>query len=240
MTSEPSLSDHWQGAEAEMARAAARGDAEGVRAARAQGAGANAISARGMPMLLWPVAHPCVPGFEALLAAGADPNAAYESGGNEGRIGNLLARQEDRRFLDAALAAGMDANARSASGEAVLWAAIVAGRWTAVQALIEAGADPDMPQHEDGWYTPLTFYSRGAFDKVVWLLENGADAGRVRRKTTEDGRVEARPYILQNIFYYEVDESYPALAAAQARAQEIVREQGHERPPRPARYDARR
>ena len=236
MTSEPALADHWRGAAADMARAAARGDAAGIRAARAAGADPDAISAQGMPMLLWPVAHPCVPGFEALLAAGADPNATYESGGQPGRIGNLLARQPDRAYLDAALAAGLDANARAPGGEAVLWAAITAGRWPAVQALIEAGADPNTPQHDGGWYTPIAFYAAGAFDKVVWLLEHGAEPGVTIERTDDQGRRTRASHVLEDIFYYEVGEAYPGLAAAQAEAQRLVRARGHDRPPRPKRY----
>ena len=235
-TSAPSEADHWTGEAARMARAAARGDARAVAAARAAGADPNAVSRQGMPMLLWPVTHGCLPGFEALLAEGADPNAAYASDTRRGVVGDLLAKQEDAAFLKAALGAGLDPDGRAPGTDGVLWSAILAGNWPAVQALIEAGADADTPDHEGGWYTPLAFYSTGAFDKVVWLLEHGADAGVTAERRTKDGTVRVRP-VLEDIFYYRIDaERFPDLAAAQRRAQSIVQNQGHRPPPRPNRY----
>ena len=206
--------------------------------ARAVAAGADpdALSAQGMPMLIWPITRNCPAGFQALLDAGADPDRDFQSAGRTGPIGALLVRQPDLHFLRAALEAGMNPDPADAA-EPLLWSAILGGNWPAVQVLIEGGVDPDTPDHRDGWYTPLAFYSSGAFDKAAWLLERGADAGRTATRRRPDGETAEVEHILEDIFYYRIDpERFPALHEAQKRAQAIVTEQGHTRPPRPNRY----
>ena len=244
----PPTGDHWSGPDAALADAAACGDAGDVRAAVARGADPNAIGRREMPMLLWPVLAGSEAGFRALLEAGADPNLRIDrsrtgAGADEGAPQRdslalaLLAQGDYATFLDAALVRGLDPNAVS-GGEPLVWRMALGGQWESVKRLIEAGAEVDVNDVEGGpRYTLLGYYSTGAFDKALWLLDQGADPGIAITRQRDDGSpYEAYP-ILENVFYYEVDgRAFPGLAAAQGEMQRRVLSMGYERPPRPRRY----
>lgn len=243
----PPTVDHWSGAEAALADAAACGDASGIRAAVARGADPNAIGRQEMPMLLWPVLAGSEDGFRLLLEAGADPNARIDRARTKaGATGEperdslalaLLAQGPYEAFLDAALVHGLDPNAVS-GGEPLVWRMALGGQWDSVKRLIEAGADVDANDVADGpRYTLLGYFSTGAFDKALWLLDHGADPGIAIEREREDGSAYQAYPILENVFYYEVDaRAFPELAAAQGEMQRRVLSMGHERPPRPRRY----
>jgi hypothetical protein len=188
-----------------------------------------------MPMVLWPALAGNHEGFAALIEAGADPEAPFR---DDGVATELLVPMEDQRFLDTALASGADPNAIGSNAEPLVWKAFYADRWDVIQKLIAAGADVDAPNHGDPSHTLLSTYSNGAFDKVIWLLERGADPSH-RIEAAPPGhedRVGAQP-ILENVFYVEVDEArFPQGAADQERAQAMLLKKGYSRPPRPRRY----
>ena len=234
----PPLDDHWTGANAQLAKAAARGDASGIRDAIRAGADVNAVSAEGMPMILWPALGGSLEGFAALLDAGANAEAAFDG---DAIATEMLVRLEDQRFLGEALARGADPNAVGSNTEPLIWKAHFADRWDAIQTLIESGADVDAFNHGEHGATLLANYSRGAYDKAIWLMKRGANP-TWRIQTAPPGyedRVGAMP-ILENIYYYEVDaEAFPEIARAQREAQELARDKGYPVPPRPKRYALR-
>lgn len=231
----PRVQDHWQGANAELARVAARGDRPGVQAAVAAGGDPKAVSPQQLPMILWPVMAGSHEGYVALLDAGADPEQPYKT---DSIATEFLVGLDDQRFLDTALSRGADSDAVASNREPLVWKAFYADRWDVVQKLVEAGADVDAANHDDPGHTLLSNASNGAFDRAVWLLERGADPSH-RIETAPPGyedRIGAQP-ILENIYYIEIDaERFPEGAAAQKRAQALVAERGHDRPPRPRRY----
>lgn len=237
----PALSDHWSGANADLAKAAARGDERGIAAAIEAGADPAARSRQGMPMVLWPVLGGSFEGYRALLEAGADPEARFPASADdraETGIATEMMMRADAAFLAEALTRGADPDAVGSNGEPLVWKAHYADRWDLVEVLVEAGGDVDAFNHGERGQTLLRNASAGMFDRTVWLLEEGADPTwkiETAPKGHED-RVGAMP-ILENIYYYEVDpERFPDGAAQQRRAQEIVREMGHPPPPRPRRY----
>ena len=230
------VADHWSGANADLARAAARGDRAGMERALAKGADANAVSKRGMPMVLWPVQARSVEGFEALLDEGARPDAPF--GDDGGIAGEMLFGLGDPAYLDLALTRGLSPDAIGSDGEPLVWKAYYADDWEGLKRLVEAGGDPDAPKRGMTGDTVLAVYAAGAFDRAVWLLEQGARADW-RIETAPPGmghRVGAQP-ILEDIFWKPTDaEAFPDLAAAQKRAQQIVSARGHRAPPRPKRH----
>ena len=232
------LADHWSGPEARLAEAARDGDADGVRAAVAAGADPNAVSAHGMPMVLWPVLTGSFEGYVALLDAGADPEARFD----EGAVATeMMVGLDDQRFLGEALARGADPDAVGSNTEPLVWKAHFADRWDVVQTLIESGADVDAANHGEPGATLLANYSRGLFDRALWLLRRGADpTHRIDAAPPgHEDRIGAMP-ILENIHYYPVDaEAFPKIAADQEAVQAYLAEQGYPVPPRPRRYAVR-
>ena len=237
----PPLADHWSGANADLAKAAARGDKRGVTEAIEAGADPNAVSRQGMPMVLWPVYANSFEGYLALLEAGADPEARFPAG-SEDRADTAVATEmmmrADAKFLNEALVRGADPDAVGSNGEPLVWKAHYADRWDLIRALIEAGGNVDAFNHGERGQTLLRNASAGQFDRAVWYLEQGADP-TWKIETAPVGyedRIGAMP-ILENIYYYEIDATrFSEGAEQQKRAQDLVRGMGHPPPPRPKRY----
>jgi len=105
---------------------------------------------------------------EAVLAAGADPNATTKDGGLplKAAIGNV-------EILKLLLKAGAKPDAVDAYGDPVIFAAIGDQRNDALEALLQAGADPARP--DKNGRTPLE-YARSMFyqDSVDMLVKHGA------------------------------------------------------------------
>ena len=91
----------------------------------------------------------------ALVAAGADPNAADTRPvvGHGATPLHLVADANDPTLVHALVAAGAREDARSLAGQTPLWWACNAGRVAAARELLAAGADPNVRCHEG--YGPL-------------------------------------------------------------------------------------
>lgn len=233
MTTAVRVDQHFKGAELELAEAAARGDtAEVERLVRERHADPNAVSAEGMPLLLWPVQAGNLEGTRALLANGADPNHAIP------RFGApivLVSKLDDPKWLRLFLDHGGKANQRSADDEPLTRIAMLAGHWDSVKLLVERGADIDAGAHGNEQRTLLGFYSgSGQFDKVHWLLERGADPTLRLENAPVAQRVGA-PFILESIYWYPIDAAkFPDGAQWQRKSQQWLRAHGIiEVPPEP-------
>src|SRR5690606_32588046 len=128
------------GAEADVVRAASRGDLEGVRAALAAGGQVGATQNDGSSALLWAAYHADLEMTQLLLEAGADPNVANRYG-----VTPLLqaSRTGDAPIVAALLAAGADVARTHPEGETALMGAARAGSVETVELLLEHGADPN-------------------------------------------------------------------------------------------------
>lgn len=91
----------------------------------------------------------------ALVAAGADPNAADTRPviGHGTTPLHFAADADDPELVRALIAAGADVNARSLAGQTPLWWACNTGRAAAARELLAAGADPNIRCNEG--YSPL-------------------------------------------------------------------------------------
>ena len=110
--------------------------------------------------------------FEAMLAAGAEPNRV-DSGGKTAV--HRAAFADDPRFLEVILARGGDPNARGAAGTTPLTDAILSPSHPIekIKVLLSAGADPNAADPNGG--TPLHTAARTNNGKAILaLLEAGA------------------------------------------------------------------
>lgn len=157
---------------AELAQAAAGGDAGRVRDLVRQGADPNARGEQGVTLLQLAMLARSKRGLEALLAAGADPNAPG-LGGATAVHGAAIA--DDPDYLRIVLDGGGDPDARHGETGATPLAGATGPRTDAqLHMLLEAGADPGAPDRSGN--TPLhkaAMINAGAH--VLALLEAGAD-----------------------------------------------------------------
>lgn len=230
----------WTGANARLADAAARGDADGVARAVADGADPNARAASGMPILMTAAMAGSEAGFAALLDAGADPNARFPYDRTKpeetGHVAELMVAEDRLPYLAMLLEAGADPNAKAGGNEPLIWHAALNRGWPALRMLVEAGADVDAFNHDAYGDTVLRFYAAGAFDKALWLLERGARPDHPLRQATRPELIGTYP-VLEDIFHYPVNATaFPELAEAQAKAQRFVLAEGYDKPPIPKRH----
>ncbi|MEH6418386.1 ankyrin repeat domain-containing protein [Pseudomonas sp. CGJS7] len=157
---------------AELAEAAADGNAARVRELVAAGAQVDARGAKGTTPLQWALYRHSLPGMRALLAAGADPSVAAQDGMT---AVHLAAMADDPGYLRLLLEHGADPNARNAVTQATpLASALMAERAENVGALLKAGAQPGLADRTGN--TPLHQAAKiNEFGHALSLLRAGAD-----------------------------------------------------------------
>ncbi len=224
------IEDHFDGKERDLANAAAKADRAAIKRLIAAGAKPNFRSAKGMPLLLWPMHKQSPDGFAALLESGADANQTDHRGSP---VAAFAARNPDIRFLDAILRAGVNPDTRNTDREPLTFVAAMAGNWPHVQRLIERGAQIDAFNHENDGDTLLAYYAYGQFERALWLLEHGADPTFKIKEALAPGRIGAQP-ILELIFHYKIDpKAFPLGVAAQKKCQAFVIAKGFQPVPEP-------
>lgn len=156
---------------AELAAAAADGDAARVRELVRQGADPNAHGDRGVTPLQFALLARNADGMRALLDAGADPNLPGIGGAT---AVHTAAIADDPGYLHLLLDAGADPDARHGETGATPLAAAAGPRTDAqFRMLLDAGADPGSADRTGN--TPLhaaAMINAGAH--VLLLLEKGA------------------------------------------------------------------
>ncbi|MGY0560550.1 ankyrin repeat domain-containing protein [Luteimonas sp. A277] len=157
---------------AELAAAAATGDAEQIRLLVREGADPRARGEKGVNLLQLAMLAQSKTGLEALLEAGADPNAPG-LGGSTAVHGAAIA--DDPEYLRIILAGGGDPDARHGETGATPLAGASGPRTdTQFHMLLEAGADPDAADRTGN--TPLHKAAMiNAGSHVLALLEAGAN-----------------------------------------------------------------
>lgn len=156
---------------AELAAAAADGDAVRVRELVRQGADPNASGDRGVTPLQFALLAQNRDGMQALLDAGADPNLPGLGGAT---VVHTAAIADDPDYLRLLLDNGADPDARHGETRATPLAAATGPRTDAqFRMLLDAGADPDLADRTGN--TPLhaaAMINAGAH--VLLLLDKGA------------------------------------------------------------------
>ncbi len=232
------LDEHFTGAEKRLAEAAAQGDAATVKRLIAEGADPNAISAKGMPLIVWPLHTGNLEGVTALLANGADPQLSVAAAGGRDQepVIAWAARLSDPAFLQAFLDHGGDANSLGDTDGRVplIHIARRQNNWQGVQLLVRRGADVNAPSYGDGGNTVLSFYAGiGAWERALWLLEHGADPGRKIESSANPDRVGRQP-ILENLYWRPTDpKRYPESRQVRERLWLALAQRGFRPPPEP-------
>jgi hypothetical protein len=208
------------------------------------------FSTEGVPLLAWPLRAERLDSLRAMLENGADPNAhrvdeftSPLSGKTESRPRNnamvFAAAMEDSRYLELLLDHGGNPNTRNVSNETLLFQALISqNQWQNIQLLIERGADINASVHglTD---TPVMWYSeRGAFDRVWWLLQRGADPA-VRDRMPEDPPDKGHMPAVEYIYWRP---TLPEQIPWQRQCQQWLLDRGISRPSMPSslRNDRRR
>ena len=162
--------------ESALARAAAAEDGERVRALARAGAALDAPDASGFTALDWAARNGRVEAIQALVAAGADPDAR-DSGPNGWTPLLHAIHKGQAGAARTLLAAGADPNARALNGGVALMAAAIRGDPELVDLLLAAGADPLV---RDRGRTALTNAVAGGNPAVVRALRRQAPTLRLR------------------------------------------------------------
>jgi ankyrin repeat protein len=162
--------------ESALARAAAAADGERVRALARAGAALDAPDASGFTALDWAARNDRVEAIQALVAAGADPDA-LDSGPNGWTPLIHAVHKQQAAAVRALLAAGADPNARARNGGVALMDAAMRGDLTVVEILLAAGADPLVRSHGR---TALTNAVAGGNPAVVLAMRRKAPTLRLR------------------------------------------------------------
>ena len=159
---------------AELASAAAQGDAAQVAALVRQGANPNAHGDQDVTPLQFALLAQSADGMRALLAAGADPNLPGLGGAT---VVHMAAIAGDPSWLRLLLDAGADPDARHGKTRATPLAGATGPRTDAqFRMLLDAGADPDAADRTGN--TPLHAAAQiNAGAHVLALLGRGASPG---------------------------------------------------------------
>jgi uncharacterized protein len=157
---------------AELAAAAASGDAGRVNALVRSGANVNAHGDKNVTLLQWALLHESTAGMEALLAAGADPT---QPGMDNDTVVHLAAMANDPKYLELLLKHGADPNAHNGVTRATpLVSALLGKRETQFRDLLAAGADPNAADRTGN--TPLHQAAKvNDPQRVLDLLKAGAN-----------------------------------------------------------------
>jgi ankyrin repeat protein len=155
--------------------AAYNADVEAVRQLLAAGALPDLRDENGYTPLLWASFRAAVadqvPVIEALIAAGADPDAINGSGDSSCLI---LAAQSGCESAVAALVGGGANVNRQADGVTALMVAARMGEVGIVRLLLQLGANPAA---RAGRFTAADYARHNAHDDLADLLDQGATAG---------------------------------------------------------------
>jgi ankyrin repeat protein len=158
---------------AELAQAAADGDANRVRQLVAQGVNPDAHGDKDVTPLAWAMLNKSTKGFAALLDAGANPE---EPAVNGDPVILMAAMANDPAYLEILLAHHVDpSKRRGRSGRTPLIAAILNGNTGApFKMLLAAGADPNRTDRMDDSALHIAATS-GRYAQVLVLLDAGAN-----------------------------------------------------------------
>jgi len=161
----------WDPRTAELAAAAASGDAERVNVLVRSGADVTAHGDKNVTLLQWAMFNKSMAGMEALLAAGADP---AQPGIDYDTVVHLAAMANDPKYLELLLQHGADPNARNGVTRATpLVSALMGDREVQIHALLAAGADPNAADRTGN--TPLHQAAKiNRPQRVLELLKAGA------------------------------------------------------------------
>ena len=231
-------SNYFQGKALELAEAVDRNDAAQVqRLIKQEGVNPDVIfDESAMPMVAWPVFNKNLPGLKLLLENGANPNARrIDSQRTSGQQRNnalvFAAGDADQRYLAMLLDHGGDPNTRNSNGEPLTHVAFLRDQWKNVQLLIEHGANVNEGLYnDDGNDAVIDWYSRlGNFDKVYWLLQNGADPTK-KIQAQKGSEQKYRMAVVDEIYWLPVK---PHMIEWQRKCQHWLRDHSIDRSPMP-------
>jgi ankyrin repeat protein len=156
-----------------VADAAQQGDRDAVKALLKQAADVNAAQGDGMTALHWAALKNDADLAQTLLYAGANVRAMT-------RIGNytpliLAARSGNAAVLEPLLAAGADANSKTANGTTALMLAAASGDTDAVEVLLDKGADVNAKESVRGLNAAMFAAASNRSAVVTLLAKRGAD-----------------------------------------------------------------
>lgn len=154
-----------------LAAAASAGNLQQVRLLLGAGLDVDCRGYQGVTPLYWALAarQNSIPGLEALLQAGADPNLQIESGKP---LIHFAAMLDDARILRALLRHGGDPNAiEERSGTTPLFSAF---NHAAVVLLVAAGAEINFTS-KFGRRPLSALAGKNRYESVYYLLQHGAD-----------------------------------------------------------------
>lgn len=231
--------DYFEGQALRLAVASEIGDSDTItRLIKEEGVDPDKTFARrdGIPVLAWPLRARSLEGLQAMLDAGADPNAreSKHMNGEMIHFNNAMvyaAKMDDPRYLELLLKHGGNPNTRNINNETLLLQAFLSGnQWKNIQVLIENGANINESSLSMGDDTVLSWYTRrGGFDSAYWLLEHGADP-TISKPTADAPAGTARQKIVEDI-YWEI--TTPDLLPWQKKCQQWLIARDIRRPPMP-------
>lgn len=231
--------DYFDGRALQLAVASESGDSDTItRLVKEEGVDPDKTFARrdGIPVLAWPLRARSLEGLQAMLDAGADPNAreSKRMNGEMIHFNNAMvyaAKMDDPRYLELLLKHGGNPNTRNINNETLLLQAFLSGnQWKNIQVLIENGANINESSLSMGDDTVLSWYTRrGGFDSAYWLLEHGADP-TISKPTADAPAGTARQKIVEDI-YWEI--TTPDLLPWQKKCQQWLIARDIRRPPMP-------
>jgi hypothetical protein len=226
----------------ELALAAEQGRVEDVRRLmKDEGVNPDVhFSDEGYPLLFWPMFTENPKGLKAMLDNGADPNAKKLSMHQDNELYKGLyydnamvwaAGMEDPIYLTMLLDHGGDPNTRSFNDENLLFQAMIKqDQWQNVQLLVQRGAELNT---RAGMLDSITghYSGGGAFQRVYWLLEHGADPTYDPHPPPDTKTPQYK--IMEAIFWHPGNPKNPEW---QRKCQQWLLKRGHKRVPMPEHY----
>jgi len=159
-------------ADAPLAEAARRGDAQQIRTLITRKVDLNAPTADGNTALHWAVQREDLAMVDQLVKAGASPKAATRYGVTPLYIAAVTGNSAIAQKL---LAAGADANATMKDGETVLMTAARTGKTDVLRVLLTFGAKVKTKEPAKGQTALMWAAAENNADAARLLIESGAD-----------------------------------------------------------------